>query len=62
MRANENGFILVTAELSAADAVETSIAVGPEGTIRAEELVSQGDVDLTNFMAAQPSPDGSKCR
>ena len=45
MRVNEDGFIVVTAELSAAaGAVEASIAVGPEGTCAC--TVSTGDTHL----------------
>ena len=45
VRVNEDGFIVVTAELSAAaGAVEASIAVGPEGTCAC--TVSAGDTHL----------------
>ena len=44
IRVNEDGFIVVTAELSAAGAVEASIAVGPEGTYAC--TVSAGDTHL----------------
>ena len=44
MRVNEDGFIVVAAELSAAGAVEASIAVGPEGTCAC--TVSAGDTHL----------------
>ena len=44
MRVNEDGFIVVTAELSAAGTVEASIAVGPEGTYAC--TVSAGDTHL----------------
>ncbi len=46
MRVNEDGFIVVTAELSAAGAVEASIAVGPEGTCAC--TVSAGDTHLAS--------------
>ena len=46
MRVNEDGFIVVTAELSAAGAVEASIAVGPEGTYAC--TVSAGDTHLAS--------------
>ena len=44
VRVNEDGFIVATAELSAAGGVETSIAVGPEGTYAG--TVSAGDTHL----------------
>ena len=44
MRVSEEGFIVVTAEPSAADAVEASITVGPEGTCAC--TVSAGDTHL----------------
>ena len=44
MRVNEDGFIVVMAELSGAGAVEASIAVGPEGTYAC--TVSAGDTHL----------------
>ena len=44
MRVSEEGFIVVTAEPSAADAVEASITVGPEGTCAC--TVSAGDMHL----------------
>ena len=44
VRVNEDGFIVVTAELSAAGEVEASIAVGPEGTCAG--TVSAGDTHL----------------
>ena len=44
MRVNEDGFIVVTAELAGNRAVEASIAVGPEGTYAC--TVSAGDTHL----------------
>ena len=44
VRVNENGFIVVTAELSAVAVVEVSIAVGPEGSFAC--TVSAGDTHL----------------
>ena len=44
VRVNEDGFIVVTAEVSAAGAVEASIAVGPEGTCAC--TVRAGDTHL----------------
>ena len=44
MRVSEEGLIVVTAEPSAADAVEVSITVGPEGTCAC--TVSAGDMHL----------------
>lgn len=44
VRVNEDGFIVVTAELSAAGGVEASIAVGPEGSCAG--TVSAGDTHL----------------
>ena len=44
VRVNEDGFIVATAELSAAGGVEASIAVGPEGTCAG--TVSAGDTHL----------------
>ena len=44
VRVNEDGFIVVTAELSAAGGVEASIAVGPEGTYAG--TVGAGDTHL----------------
>ncbi len=46
IRVNEGGFIVVTAEFSAAGAVEASIAVGPEGTYAC--TVSAGDTHLAS--------------
>ena len=45
MRVSEDGFIVVIAELSGVDAVEASIAVGPEGTYAC--TVSAGDTPLS---------------
>ena len=49
MRVNEDGFIVVTAELSAAGAVEASIAVKPEGTYAC--TISAGDTHLASTAA-----------
>ena len=46
MRVNADGFIVVTAEFSAAGAVEASIAVEPEGTYAG--AVSTGDTHLAS--------------
>ena len=46
MRVNEDGFIVVTAEFSAAGAVEASIAVGPDETCTC--TVSAGDTHLAS--------------
>ena len=55
MRVSEDGFIVVTAELSAAVAVEASITVGPEGTCAC--TVSAGDTHL-----ACTAPDVQSCQ
>ena len=44
MRVNEDGFIVATAELSAAGTVQASVAMGPEGTCAC--TVSAGDTHL----------------
>lgn len=44
MRVSEDGFIMVTAELSAVAVVEASIAVGPEGSLAC--TVSASDTHL----------------
>ena len=46
MRVSEDGFIVVTAELPAASAVEASIAIGPEGTYAC--TVSADDAHLAS--------------
>ena len=46
MRVNEDGFVVVTVEFSAAGAVAASIAVGPEGTYVC--TVSAGDTHLAS--------------
>ena len=53
VRVNEDGFIVVTAEMSAAGEVEASIAVGPEGTYAG--TVSAGDTHLACTAPDVPS-------